>query len=382
MTSASGKGAQLADLGADSKELQSLFLQSLAEPEVNTTVAATRISELRGVRRSRRKMLGVSAAAFLLLAAVGSVLLLKDSTPESVLADKSEDSPLRSTTTTSSVIPTSVAVATSPTVPPLTVPVTAPTPAVRAVAGESSLIVPPTTVAAVQNQPMTAELIVSTNQIAAGSVIEAKMRWSDPDLAAGYSAPHQIESWGDPLVSVAVPPTPNQPCDSAGGPAQGETVSRFSYSTPGQYLLKMTLDTCGGQGSYAERVERTQIITVLPPRYVNPSLDDSQDIAGQAFAVSLSSIPGSAPFPALSSAKAEFIPTDTAALPLPVRVNSEVQQFTVSGTASVFVVPSDTAGSIRVRFVDASLCAETQPFSAISPGSTAPVLQLLAVPCT
>ena len=381
MSSASGHGADAAELGVKSQEQQSLILQSLAEPEVDSAGAAKRVSELREARASRRKMLGGSAAVFLLLIAGGTWLLLRDSSPESVLADRSDESLLRSTTTTTSATPPSIAVTTSLIPPPLTVPATAPASTLPAVAPVSSDAVPPSTATPVRNQPMTAELVVSTNQIAAGSVIEAKLRWSDPDLAAGYSAPHQVENWGDPVVSVAVSPTPIQPCESAGAPAQGETVSRFSYSTPGQYLLKMTLDTCAGQGSYAERVERTQIITVLPPRFSNPSSPDSQDVAGQAFAVALSTLPGAAPFPALSSATAEYFPTDSAASPLPVRVNSEVQQFTVSGTASVFVVPSNAAGRIRVTFSDPSMCAETEPFSAVPPGSLAPVLQLRAVPC-
>ena len=382
MSSLATEASELDDPKAPSAEQQRILLQGLAEPGVDTTAAAARVAELRQARRSRRLVLGGASAVLLLLLLVGSWTLLRNPTPDSVLADKSEESSLRIASTTTTAPQSLQTVPPSSTVPPVaTVPVTTAVLVAPPLAPESTVATAPTTVAPLRNQPMTAELVVSTSQIEAGSVIEATVRWSDPDLALGYSAPHQIQNWGDPVLAAEVTPTPSQSCDTAGSPAQGETISRFSYSTPGQYTLRVVLDTCAGQGGYSERVEKTQLITVLPARYSNPTDPDSQDVAGQALVVSWTTPQGQAPYPALSSAQAEYIASNPASARLPIRVNPGVQQFTSSGPAAVFVVPLDAAGRIVLSFPESSVCATTDEFPAVVPGSATPELQLRTVPC-
>jgi hypothetical protein len=374
--------SELDEPTAPSAEQQRILLEGLAETGVDTSAAAARVAELRSARRSRRLVLGGASAVLLLLLLAGSWTLLRDPTPDSVLADKSEESALRVTSTTT-IAPQGLQTAPqSSTVPPVaTVPVTTAVLVAPPLGPEATVAAAPSTVAPLQNQPMTAELVVSSSQIEAGSVIEATVRWSDPDLALGYAAPHQIQNWGDPVLAPEVTPTPAQSCDTAGSPARGETISRFSYSTPGQYTLRVILDTCAGQGSYSERVERTQVITVLPARYSNPTDPDSQDVAGQALVVSWTTPQGQAPYPALSSAQAEYIASSPASARLPIRVNPGVQEFTSSGPAAVFVVPLDAAGRIVVSFPDSSVCATTDEFPAVLPGSATPILQLRTVPC-
>jgi hypothetical protein len=374
--------SELDDPKAPSAEQQRILLQGLAEPGVDTGAAATRVAELRLARRSRRLVLGGASAVLLILLLIGSWTLLRDPTPDSVLADKSEESALRVTSTTTTAPQGLQTAPQSSTVPPLaTIPVTTAVLVAPPLSPESTVAAAPSTLAPLRNQPMTAELVVSTSQIEAGSVIEATVRWSDPDLALGYVAPHQIQNWGDPVLAPEVTPTTVQSCDTAGSPARGETISRFSYSTPGQYTLRVILDTCAGQGGYSERVERTQLITVLPARYSNPTDPDSQDVAGQAVVVSWTTPQGQAPYPALSSAQAEYIASSPASVRLPIRVNPAVQQFTSSGPAAVFVVPLDAAGRIVLSFPDSSVCATTDEFPAVLPGSATPVLQLRTVPC-
>lgn len=382
MSSLATEVSELDDPKASSAEQQRILLQGFAEPGVDTSAAAARVAELRQARRSRRLVLGGASAVLLLLLLAGSWTLLRDPTPDSVLADKSEESSLRIASTTTTAPQSLQTVPPSSTVAPVaTVPVTTAVLAAPPLGPESTVATAPTTLAPLRNQPMTAELVVSSSQIEAGSVIEATVRWSDPDLALGYSAPHQIQNWGDPELAAEVTPTPAQSCDIAGSPAQGETISRFSYSTPGQYTLRVVLDTCAGQGGYSERVEKTLLITVLPARYSNPTDPDSQDVAGQALVVSWTTPQGQAPYPALSSARAEYIASNPASARLPIRVNPGVQQFTASGPAAVFVVPRDAAGRIVVSFPDSSVCAATNEFPAAVAGSATPILQLSAVPC-
>ena len=382
MSSLATEVSELDDPKAPSAEQQRILLQGLAEPGVDTSAAATRVAELRLARRSRRRVLGGASAVLLILLLIGSWTLLRDPTPDSVLADKSEESALRVTSTTTTAPQGLQTAPQSSTVPPLaTIPVTTAVLVAPPLSPESTVAAAPTTVAPLRNQPMTAELVVSTSQIEAGSVIEATVRWSDPDLALGYVAHHQIQNWGDPVLAPEVTPTTAQSCDTAGSPARGETISRFSYSTPGQYTLRVILDTCAGQGGYSERVERTQLITVLPARYSNPTDPDSQDVAGQAVVVSWTTPQGQAPYPALSSAQAEYIASSPASARLPIRVNPGVQQFTSSGPAAVFVVPLDAAGRIVLSFPDSSVCATTDEFPAVVPGSATPVLQLRTVTC-
>ncbi len=382
MSSVATEVSELDEPKAPSAEQQRILLQGLAEPGVDTRAAAARVEELRLARRSRRRVLGGASAVLLLLLLVGSWTLLRDPTPDSVLADKSEESALRVTSTTTTAPQGLQTAPQSSTVPPVaTVPVTTAVLVAPPLGPESIVAAAPSTVAPFQNQPMTAELVVSSSQIEAGSVIEATVRWSDPDLALGYAAPHQIQNWGDPVLASEVTPTLSQSCDTAGLPARGETISRFSYSTPGQYTLRVVLDTCAGQGGYSERLERTQVITVLPARYSNPTDPDSQDVAGQALVVSWTTPQGQAAYPALSSAQAEYVASSPASARLPIRVNPGVQQFTSSGPAAVLVVPLDAAGRIVVSFPDSLVCAATDEFPAVLPGSAAPILQLRAVPC-
>ncbi|MEI7886507.1 MAG: hypothetical protein WCJ04_03860 [Actinomycetes bacterium] len=371
------------DLTLKAAEQQRAILSDLAEPGLDLVAAAALIAQLRTRQKVRRERVAGASALLLLVVLAGAWLLLRDSTPESVLADQSEESALNSKpkislpeTTPQTVVPVSPALA-SP-APSTTAPVVATSGAIAVPA----TAVPPPVLTSLPNQRLTAQLVLSGTEIEAGSLVEATVTWSDEDLAAGSTAPHQTMSWGDPVVSEAVAPTPLQTCDTPGSPARGENVSRFAYSTPGQYTLRVTLDTCVGQGAYGERVELSQPITVLPARYSNPNAPDSQDVPGQTFAVAISLPSGTPSLPALGGSQASYVPTDTASPLLPLRVNQGVEQFTSSGPAAVLVLPLEAAGRIRVVWTNEVLCAETDEFLLVSPGTAVPVLQLRLVACS
>lgn len=369
--------------GLKSAEQQRVLLIGLAEPNLDLAGAAVLVSERRAARNSRRGIFGAVSAVLMLLTLAGTWLVLRDSTPESVIADKAQESSVRSSTTSTTVSESSQApsqTSLAPLAPPVVT--TVPSPTVTSAPAETVLPLSPAATPISANQPMTAELVLSATQVEAGSVIDAKVIWSDPDLAAGYTAPQIMQNWGDPLVTSSLAFTPVQLCSTAGVSAQGETPLRFSYSTPGQYTLRVTLDTCAGQGAFGNRLELSQTLTVLPARYSNSSLPDSQDVPGQVFVVALSVPPGVVAPPDFGASIAEFLPTNPALLRLPIRVHPNLQQFTSSGSAAVFVLPQDSAGRINVGFSGVSQCAQTDEFLAVAPGLAPPVLQLRLLPCT
>ena len=337
----------------DAGSAQQDLLARLAEPDIDLAAARAAFDLRRGRRALARRVVGCSAVVLVLAVLVSVLALRGGEDPDELVADRDDDVTTTSTSTT-------VAVATEVELAPVTAPPTTAvtTPSAPPVTAAQAPVTEAPTTTLPPNQPLQASLTVLTPEVAAGGVARGALAWSDADLGAG--TPRHVVAWGDPILSTPVDTSPRAACDAPAGPTSGVDELQFRYSTPGTYLVRVTVETCGGQGAYAERVavDAQVPITVVAPTYVDPD-DPEQTSRGQSVVVFTPPRPGGAPWPPLATAAVELVPSTDPTRPVLLRDAGGPEVFTTSGPATVLVVPEGAMGAIRVRWTDPASCATT-----------------------
>lgn len=354
--------------------VQQDVLAVLVEPGVDLATARAEFTIGRGRRRLTRRVVAGSLA-ILLLAVVSTVVLRSgEDDPDAVLADRDEQV-TSSTTSTPAPVATDPVAAVPDTVPVTTVvalTTTVPQPLVAAPTDTT-----PTTVLA--NQPLQATLAVLTPTVEAGATASIAVSWADPDLGNGAGSPRHTVAWGDPLVSTPVDATARVACDTPGAPGAGADTLRFRYSTPGAYVVRVVVETCGGQGAFGERVAVEGTVTVTPPMFVDAT-DPSIVAAGQSLVVFQPPLVAGGVWPALEGATVDYVPT-TDPTPVPLRRGEAIPVFTTSGPATILILPADATGTVHLRWKDPAVCSSTAGTELSAADGGVLALPLVIVPC-
>ncbi|MHB1137474.1 MAG: hypothetical protein ACYC2O_00870 [Microthrixaceae bacterium] len=364
-----------------SRDARQELLDRLAEPGLDLDAARAELVLRRGRRRRARQAVGGVCVVLLLALAGGVVLLGGGDGPDELVADRDEDvSTSSSTTTTPSPEPQPEPAQLDAPPPPVVTSSTTAPPATTTEVALAPAPAPPSTHA--PNQMLQATLTVLTPEVPAGGVAAVSVSWSDPDLGHGAAGPRHVVAWGDPLVAMPVDTTAAAPCDAPGPTSSGADTLQFRYSTPGTYHVQVTVETCGGQGAYGERVTLTTAtpITVLAPDFVDAD-DPTLVVPGQSVVVFTPALPQDEPWPPLSSAVVELVTMIDPDHPVLLRDVTGPVVFTTSGPATVLVVPQGSAGTIRVRWSEPTRCATTASGDLAGPDGSVLSLPLASAPC-
>ena len=365
--------------GRSVESAQQELLARVAEPGLDLDAARGVFLARRRRGELTRRVVGGSIVV-LVVALLGTALVLRSGDePDELVADRDEQD-VSSTTTSTAVADTAIdplALAPVTAAPTTAAPTTvAPVTTVPVVA--ETTVAPPTTLP--PNQPLQASATVLTPTVEAGAVVTVALAWSDHDL--GGSTPRHVVAWGDPVLSTPVDTSPVAPCDVPGAPASGVDTLQFRYSTPGTYQVRVTLETCGAQGAYGERValDADVPITVTAPTFVDA--DDPTLVArGQSVVVFQPPRADGVAWPALEGAQAQLVPQTMPTTPLPLLMGPGPAVFTTSGPAMVLIVPEGATGAITLRWPEGPTCAATVAGDLIDPDGLVLSLPLTPTSC-
>jgi hypothetical protein len=356
---------------------QQELLARLSEPGLDLDAARAALVARRRRGELTRRAIGGSIGVLVVALLLTGLVLRRGDEPDELVADRDEQDV--GTTTTSLVPDTTIdPLALAPvTAAPTTAAPTTVAPVATAPVVAETTVAPPVTLP--PNQPLQASATVLTPTVEAGAVVTVALAWSDQDLG---SAPRHVVAWGDPLLSTPVDTSPIAPCDAPGSPASGVDTLQFRYSTPGTYLVRVTLETCGASGAYGERValDADVPITVTAPTFVDA--DDPTLVArGQSVVVFQPPRADGVAWPALEAALAALVPQTVPTTPVPLVVGPGPIVYTTSGPAMVLVVPEGATGAITLRWPDGPSCASTVTGDLVDPEGRVPSLPLTPSSC-
>lgn len=340
-------------IGGDRDDL----LDSLVEPDTDTSAAMRAVLDSADATRSRRRAVLGSVAALIVLALVAAIVLTRPEDPTQVVAEGVTPStvPETSIDPVPEAVPVEVAPETTAVVDS-TAPVTAP----PTTAAPVPTTVAPTTAPA--PLPLEARTTVLTPKVRAGETASLEVGW-----AAGRvrGTPTIRIEWGDPAVTDD--PAPAVPCDGAERPGIGKERANFRYATPGRHQVVVTVETCAPDGvSESVRLDATVEVTAAV-------IDGAP---GTAVVAALPGTPGS-DVGALDQAVARYAPAEPAAgapasMLLGPRLPALSQRNAV-GPATVLVVPLGARGLLELRWPDRRCTAlaelDTTTSAADRPGS-------------
>ena len=364
--------------GRSVESSQQELLARVAEPGLDLDAARAMFLARRRRGELTRRVVGGSIAVLVVALLVTGLVLRSGDEPDELVADRDEQD--TSTTTTTAVPDTAVdplELAPVTAAPTTAVPTTI-APVTTAPVVAETTVAPPVTLP--PNQPLQASATVLTPTVEAGAVVTVALAWSDQDL--GASAPRHVVAWGDPVLSTPVDTSPVAPCDAPGAPASGVDTLQFRYSTPGTYLVRVTLETCGAQGAYGERValDADVPITVTAPTFVDA--DDPTLVArGQSVVVFQPPRADGVAWPALEGAQAHLVPQTMPTTPVPLLIGPGPVVYTTSGPAMVLVVPEGATGAITLRWPEGPTCAATVTGDLVDPDGRVRSLPLTPTSC-